>query len=97
MFIYCKRNLILPSADGTVKKQLKKEFIGEIEDVFCRTPYFSALVADGKIIVTGKTDKALDQASQAPVADHAKEKAASSGAEDQTGEGGPKEKKAGTK
>ena len=49
MFIASKRNIILPSADGSKSFRVQKDYIGEIPDWAADTPYFRALVADGKI------------------------------------------------
>lgn len=51
MFIASKRNIILPSADGSKSFRVRKDYIGEIPDWAADTPYFRALVADGKISV----------------------------------------------
>ena len=57
MFIFSKRNVILPSPDGSTSVRVKRDFVGEIPDWAAETEYFRALVADGKIAVTGKADK----------------------------------------
>lgn len=51
MFIMAKRNIELPSADGLQKHKVARGFIGEIPDWACDTPYFQALVKDGKIVI----------------------------------------------
>lgn len=51
MFIMSKRNIELPSLDGRQRHAVKKGFIGDIPDWAAGTPYFHALVKDGKIVV----------------------------------------------
>lgn len=51
MFIMSKRNVILPSVDGTKKHKVSRDFVGDIPDWATETAYFRALVADGKISV----------------------------------------------
>ena len=49
MFIVSKRNILLPSLDGSQVFPVRKDFIGEIPDWAAETAYFQSLVADGKI------------------------------------------------
>lgn len=51
MFIMAKRNIELPSPDNSRKHKVEKGFIGNIPDWAADTPYFRALVEDGKIVV----------------------------------------------
>ena len=51
MFVMVKRNVILPSLDGKEKVNVKRDFIGDIPDWAAQTPYFAALVKEGKITV----------------------------------------------
>lgn len=51
MFIMAKRNIELPSGDGSQKHKVARGFIGEIPDWACDTPYFRALAKDGKIVI----------------------------------------------
>lgn len=68
MFILAKRNVILPSPDGSQKFQVKRDFIGEIPDWAAKTDYFKALVADGKITVPeNHKDKSTQTAAEKPV------------------------------
>ena len=57
MFIFSKRNIILPSPDGSTSVRVKRGFVGEIPDWAAATPYFQSLAADGKIVPTGTADK----------------------------------------
>lgn len=68
MFIYAKRNVILPSADRSQMHPVRRGFVGEIPDWAADTAYFKALVKDGKIVLpeTHK-DKDLQQAEEKPV------------------------------
>lgn len=68
MFVVSKRNIILPSSDGTQTFALAKGFMGEIPDWAADTSYFQALVADGKIGVPAtKKDKDVAPVVQKPV------------------------------
>lgn len=67
MFILSKRNVILPSSDGSRTHFVPKGFIGNIPDWAAETKYFEALVADGKIVPTAMPDKALQAAEEKSV------------------------------
>lgn len=68
MFILAKRNVILPSADGSKQYAVKRDFIGEIPDWAADTAYFRGLVADGKITVPeSHKDKDMQVADEKPV------------------------------
>lgn len=68
MFIMAKRNVILPSKDGTQKHAVKRDYVGEIPDWAADTDYFRALVKDGKIAVPESTkDKDTQAADEKPV------------------------------
>lgn len=74
MIILSKRNIIIPSADGKVKRFIPKDYIGKVEDWVTKTDYYKALVADGKIVESNTTkDKDIDKAAEQPVVDNAKE------------------------
>lgn len=51
MFIMAKRNVILPSPDGSKHHMVQRDFVGDIPDWAAQTPYFQGLVNDGKIVV----------------------------------------------
>ena len=48
MFIFSKRNIILPSPDGSRSVRVRRDFVGEIPDWAAETPYFRALAAEGR-------------------------------------------------
>lgn len=52
MFIISKRNLVIPSDDGSQRLTLAKDYIGPVPDWVAQTRYFKALVKDGKIILS---------------------------------------------
>lgn len=65
MFILSHRNIILTSKDGDDSLLVKAGFLGEVPEQFCNTPYFNALVNDGKIAVpAGKKDKEVVAAAE---------------------------------
>ena len=67
MFVTSKRNIILPSPDGTASVRLVRDFVGEIPEWAAQTEYYRALVADGKIVPTGKSDKDIQKADEKKV------------------------------
>lgn len=67
-FILAKRNIILPSqAVGVPAVALKKDVLADVPDWAADTAYFKALVADGKIVVTDRSDKATQAAAEKTV------------------------------
>lgn len=63
MFIKASRNIELPAPDGSAIHFVPRDFMGNVPDHFCQTPYFDALVKDGKIVLPSSTkDKAVDTA-----------------------------------
>ena len=64
MFVVSKRNILLPSADGTRSFALRRDFVGNIPDWAADTEYFRALVADGKIGVPQSTKDSAVSAEQ---------------------------------
>ena len=57
MFVLSKRNIIIPAPDGSTAVRLAREQLAEVPDWAAKTDYFQALVKDGKIVPTGKSDK----------------------------------------
>lgn len=55
MFVLSHRNIRLPSPDGKSSFFIARGYVGEIPDWAADTPYFRALVADGKISVPAST------------------------------------------
>ena len=68
MFIVSKRNIILPSKDGTETYFVPRGYIGSIPNWAAETEYFRALVIDGKIgTPEGRKDKAVEAEAVKPV------------------------------
>jgi antitoxin component of MazEF toxin-antitoxin module len=66
MFVVSKRNIRIPSSDGSQVFSLPKDFMGEVPAWVSKTAYFKNLVNDGKVIVSkSKKDTALDAAAKA--------------------------------
>lgn len=65
MFVLSKRNIIIPAAAGEKPAYLHKDELANVPDWVADTTYFKALIADGKVVVTGKTDKELQAADEA--------------------------------
>ena len=51
MFILARKNIALPSKDYTSFFRVRTGDLVEVPEQFCSTPYFLALVKDGKIAV----------------------------------------------
>ena len=63
MFVLAKRNIIIPSAEpGVPPVALKKDGFADVPVWAESSPYFQALVSDGKLIVTDRTDKSTQDA-----------------------------------
>ena len=67
MFVLSKRNIILPSPDGTASVRLAREQLAEVPGWAAETEYFRALVADGKLVLTGRSDKETQTADEKKV------------------------------
>lgn len=78
MFVVSKRNIIIPSPDGSQAFRLPKDFMGDVPAWVSDSPYFKGLVSDGKIIVSNsKSGKSLEASAKA--AAEAEDKAKSGG------------------
>lgn len=66
-FVLSKANIILPSADGSQTFPLHREQLVEVPGWAAETAYFKALVADGDIVLTNRSDKAVQDAADKPV------------------------------
>lgn len=53
MFILSNRNIVLATRDGDESWYIQRGFLGDVPDRFCQSAYFSALVKDGKIVLSG--------------------------------------------
>lgn len=67
MFVLSKRNIIIPAPDGSSAVRLAREQLAEVPDWAAKTDYFQALVKDGKIVLTDKSDKSAQAASEKKV------------------------------
>lgn len=74
MFVLAKRNIVIPAPDGSTSVRLARDSMCTIPDWAAKTAYFQALVADGKIVPSGKSDKETQKAAEKPVVDHARDK-----------------------
>lgn len=65
MFVLANRNIILPTREGDASMLVRAGSLVDIPTQFCDTPYFHALVKDGKISVpAAKSDKAVVSAAE---------------------------------
>lgn len=80
MFVVSKRNIIIPSTDGSQAFRLPKDFMGDVPAWVSDSPYFKGLVSDGKIIVSNsKSDKSLEASAKAAAEAEAKAKSGGKG------------------
>ena len=56
MWVYSRRNIVIPGPVGEQPLRLQKDGFGEVPEWAAETPYFQALLADGKIVLSGKKD-----------------------------------------
>lgn len=65
MFILSNRNIVLCTRNGDESRLIRRGFIGEVPDRFCNSPYFDALVKEGKIVLSATTkDKDVVRAAE---------------------------------
>lgn len=67
VFVLSKANILLPSADGSRVFPLHRAQLVEVPSWAAETVYFKALVADGDIAPTNRSDKAVQDAADKPV------------------------------
>ncbi|MBS5651863.1 MAG: hypothetical protein KH231_07890 [Dialister sp.] len=67
MFVLSKRNLILPAPDGSSVVRLARDMMADIPDWAAKTDYFRALVADGKVVPSGTSDREEQAAAEKKV------------------------------
>lgn len=67
MLVLSKRNIVIPAPDGSTSVRVRRDFLGEVPDWAAETEYFRDLVADGKIVPTGKRDAETQAASEKKV------------------------------
>ena len=67
MLVLSKRNIVIPAPDGSTSVRLRAGLMETAPDWAVKTPYFQALVADGKIVPSGKSDKEAQAASEKKV------------------------------
>ena len=67
MFVLSKRNIIIPAPDGSQKVRLSRDTLCDVPEWAAKTGYFRALVRDGKIVVTGRSDKETQAAAEKKV------------------------------
>ena len=57
MLVLSKRNIIIPAPDGSTVVRLRAGLMETVPDWAVNTEYFKALVADGKVVPSGRRDK----------------------------------------
>lgn len=67
MFVLSKRNIEIPASDGSAVIRLRAGVMATVPDWVAETSYFKALVADGKVVPSGKSDKATQAAAEKKV------------------------------
>ena len=67
MLVLSKRNIVIPAPDGSTSVRLRAGPMETVPGWAVKTPYFQALVADGKIVPSGRSDKEVQAASEKKV------------------------------
>ena len=67
MLVLSKRNIVIPAPDGTASVRLRAGLMETVPDWAAETDYFRALVADGKIVPSGTSDKETQKAAEKKV------------------------------
>lgn len=67
MLVLSKRNIVIPAPDGSTSVRLRAGLMEIIPDWAANTPYFRALVADGKIVPSDTSDKSTQAAAEKKV------------------------------
>ena len=67
MFVLSKRNMVIPAPDGSASVRLRAGLMETVPDWAVKTEYFKALVADGKIVPSGRSDKETQAAAEKKV------------------------------
>ena len=67
MLVLSKRNIIIPAPDGSTAVRLRAGLMETVPDWAVKTEYFRSLVADGKIVPSGRSDKESQAASEKKV------------------------------
>ena len=57
MFVVSKRNIEIPAPDGSTVVRLRAGLMETVPDWAVNTEYFKALVGDGKIVPSDKSDR----------------------------------------
>ena len=67
MLVLSKRNIVIPAPDGSTSVRLRAGLMETVPDWVANTEYFKALVADGKLVPSGTSDKEAQAASEKKV------------------------------
>ena len=67
MLVLSKRNIVLPAPDGSTAVRLRAGMMETVSDWAANTEYFKALVADGKVVPSGRSDKSTQAAAEKKV------------------------------
>lgn len=67
MLVLSKRNIVIPAPDGSTSVRLRAGLMETVPDWAVKTPYFQALVADGKIVPSDRSDKSAQAAAEKKV------------------------------
>ena len=65
--VLSKRNIIIPAPDGSTSVRLRAGLMETVPDWAVKTEYFQALVADGKLVPSGTSDKETQAADEKKV------------------------------
>lgn len=66
MFVLAKRNIVIPKKGGGSQVRLRRGELALLPEWAEKSSYVSALIADKKLVVSGKDDKSLQSAAEKP-------------------------------
>ena len=67
MFVVSKRNIEIPAPDGSTVVRLRSGLMETVPDWAVNTEYFKALVGDGTIVPSDKSDRSAQAAAEKKV------------------------------
>lgn len=67
MLVLSKRNIVIPAPGGSTSVRLRAGLMETVPDWAANTEYFKALVADGKVVPSGRSDKSAQAAAEKKV------------------------------
>ena len=67
MFVLSKRNIKIPAPVGSKSIRLRRGEMSDLPDWALQTSYCQGLISDGKLVLSGKSDRATQAAAEKKV------------------------------